>query len=98
MLIKKFQGETEQEALQLAKDELGSDVIITHIKSKGIYRLFKKPVVEITAAIDEDKQYEKKNFQQLAEEIKKTNYSFRSQPEEGYSYAIEQKLDSLKIC
>ena len=86
MLIKKFQGASEQEALQLAKDELGSDVIITHIKSvkpKGIYRLFKKPLVEITAAIDEDKQYEKKNFQQLAEEIKKTNYSFRTQKEEG---------------
>ena len=99
MLIKKFQGETEQEALQLAKDELGSDVIITHIKSikpKGIYRLFKKPVVEITAAVDEDKQYEKKNFQQLAEEIKKTNYGFRTQPEEGYSSAIEQRLDNLQ--
>lgn len=99
MLIKKFQGASEQEALQLAKEELGSDVIITHIKSvkpKGIYRLFKKPLVEITAAIDEDKQYEKKNFQQLAEEIKKTNYSFRTQPEEGHSYAIEQKLDSLQ--
>ena len=99
MLIKKFQGASEQEALQMAKEELGSDVIITHIKSikpKGIYRLFKKPLVEITAAIDEDKQYEKKNFQQLAEEIKKTNYSFRTQPEEGHSYAIEQKLDSLQ--
>ena len=99
MLIKKFQGETEQEALQLAKDELGSDVIITHIKSikpKGIYRLFKKPIVEITAAVDEDKQYEKKSFQQLAEEIKKTNYSFRTQPEEGYSSAIEQRLDNLQ--
>ena len=99
MLIKKFQGASEQEALQMAKEELGSDVIITHIKSvkpKGIYRLFKKPLVEITAAVDEDKQYEKKNFQQLAEEIKKTNYSFRTQPEEGYSSAIEQKLDSLQ--
>ena len=65
MLIKKFQGASEQEALQMAKEELGSDVIITHIKSvkpKGIYRLFKKPLVEITAAVDEDKQYEKKNF------------------------------------
>ena len=29
MLIKKFQGATEQEALQLAKQELGKDVIIT---------------------------------------------------------------------
>ena len=32
MLIKKFQGASEQEALQLAKQELGKDVIITHIK------------------------------------------------------------------
>ena len=62
MLIKKFQGATEQEALQLAKQELGKDVIITHIntiKPKGIYRLFKKPMVEITAAVDEERIYEK---------------------------------------
>ena len=68
MLIKKFQGATEQEALQLAKQELGKDVIITHIKSikpKGIYRLFKKPMVEITAAVDEERIYEKKNYQQI---------------------------------
>ena len=62
MLIKKFQAASEQEALQLAKQELGKDVIITHIKSikpKGIYRLFKKPVVEVTAAVDRDETYER---------------------------------------
>ncbi len=100
MLIKKFQGATEQEALQLAKQELGKDVIITHIKSikpKGIYRLFKKPLVEITAAVDEERIYEKKNsFQQIAEEIKKNPYEFRVNKEEKSS-AIEQKLDSLQI-
>lgn len=99
MLIKKFQGATEQEALQLAKQELGKDVIITHIKSikpKGIYRLFKKPVVEITAAVDEEQIYEKKNFQQIAEEIKKNPYEFRVNKEEEKSSAIEQKLDSLQ--
>ncbi len=99
MLIKKFQGASEQEALQLAKQELGKDVIITHIKSikpKGIYRLFKKPVVEITAAVDEEKIYEKKNYQQIAEEIKKNPYEFRVNKEEGKSSAIEQKLDSLQ--
>jgi len=99
MLIKKFQGATEQEALQLAKQELGKDVIITHIKSikpKGIYRLFRKPLVEITAAVDEERIYEKKNFQQIAEEIKKNPYEFRTNKEEEKSSAIEQKLDSLQ--
>ena len=99
MLIKKFQGATEQEALQLAKQELGKDVIITHIKSikpKGVYRLFKKPLVEITAAVDEEKIYEKKNYQQIAEELKKNPYEFRVNKEEEKSSAIEQKLDSLQ--
>lgn len=99
MLIKKFQGATEQEALQLAKQELGKDVIITHIKSikpKGIYRLFKKPLVEITAAVDEERIYEKKNYQQLAEELKKNTYEFRTNKDEEKPSAIEQKLDSLQ--
>lgn len=99
MLIKKFQGATEQEALQLAKQELGKDVIITHIKAikpKGIYRLFKKPLVEITAAVDEEKIYEKKNYQQIAEELKKNPYEFRTNKEEEKPSAIEQKLDSLQ--
>ena len=99
MLIKKFQGATEQEALQLAKQELGKDVIITHIKSikpKGVYRLFKKPLVEITAAVDEERIYEKKTgYQHIADEIKKNPYEFRVKEEEKSS-AIEQKLDSLQ--
>ena len=99
MLIKKFQGASEQEALQLARQELGKDVIITHIKSikpKGIYRLFKKPIVEITAAVDEENIYEKKNsYQQIAAELKKNPYDFRKKEEEKSS-AIEQKLDSLQ--
>lgn len=99
MLIKKFQGATEQEALQLAKQELGKDVIITHIKSikpKGIYRLFKKPLVEITAAVDEEQIYEKKNYQKIAEEMKKNPYEFRVNRDDEKSSAIEQKLDSLQ--
>lgn len=105
MLIKKFQGASEQEALQLAKQELGKDVIITHIKKinpKGIYRLFKKPLVEITAAVDEDNFYEKKNALQAAgaeairqEQQKKSTFDVRMMQEENQS-SIEQKLDSLQ--
>lgn len=56
MIIKKFQAQTETEAIVLAKNELGKDAIVMNIKTvspKGIYRLFKKPLVEITAAIDD---------------------------------------------
>lgn len=60
MIIKKFQANTETEAIMLAKEELGKDAIVMNIKTispKGIYRLFRKPVVEITAAVDDNITY-----------------------------------------
>lgn len=56
MLIKKFSASTETDAMLLAKEELGKQAIIMnikHIKPKGIHRLFKKDLVEVTAAVDE---------------------------------------------
>lgn len=60
MIIKKFQAETETEAILLAKEELGKDAIVVNMKTvkpKGLYRFFKKPMVQITAAIDDDINY-----------------------------------------
>lgn len=60
MIIKKFQANTETEAIMLAKEELGKDAIVMNIKTispKGIYKLFRKPLVEITAAVDENITY-----------------------------------------
>lgn len=59
MIIKKFQAETETDAITLAKNELGKDAIVMNIKSvkpKGIYKLFKKAMVEVTAAVDEEEK------------------------------------------
>lgn len=56
MIIKKYQANTETEAILLAKNELGKDAIVMNIKTispKGVYRLFRKPTVEITAAVDD---------------------------------------------
>ena len=56
MIIKKFQGNTETEAIMKARDELGKDAIVTNVKQikpGGLMRLFKKPTYEITAALDE---------------------------------------------
>lgn len=60
MIIKKFQANTETEAILLAKEELGKDAIVMNIKTispKGIHKLFRKPLVEITAAVDENVTY-----------------------------------------
>lgn len=56
MIIKKFQGATEAEAILKAKEEMGSGAVVLNIKTikhKGISRLFKKDMVEITAALEE---------------------------------------------
>jgi len=60
VIIKKYQANTETEAIILAKEELGKDAIVMNIKTispRGIYRLFKKPVVEVTAAVDDNPSY-----------------------------------------
>lgn len=56
MIIKKYEAETEKEAILLARNELGKDAIVMNIKTvkpRGIYRFFRKPAVEVTAAVDD---------------------------------------------
>lgn len=57
MVIKKFQAETENEAIMQAKEELGKDAIVMNIKvvkPKGLQKFFRKSSVEVTAAVDEE--------------------------------------------
>lgn len=59
MVIKKYIAATENEAIALAKAELGEDVTIMNIKEnnpKGLSKLFKKSSVEVTAAVDDVKK------------------------------------------
>lgn len=56
MVIKKYIAKTEEDAIRMAKEELGKDTVIMNVKKtepKGIYKLFRKESVEVTAAIDE---------------------------------------------
>ncbi len=56
MIIKKFQGSTEEEAILAARDEMGNNAVVMNIrtiKKKGIFSLFKKNIVEVTAALEE---------------------------------------------
>lgn len=105
MIIKKFQAQTETEAIVLAKNELGKDAIVMNIKTiapKGIYRLFKKSVVEVTAAIDEnsgvvsgknDLSYINNGLLKKISGEETEGLSNDSAKEES---AIEQKLNALQ--
>ena len=57
MKIKKFLANDNQEALIKVKNELGVDAIILHqrkVKQKGLLGFFKKPLIEVVAAREEN--------------------------------------------
>ena len=60
MIIKKYQGKTEEEALAAAKKELGDGVVVMNVKNvkrKGLFAIFKPQLVEVTVAIEEKDRY-----------------------------------------
>ncbi len=90
MIIKKYQADSEKEAITLAKEDLGKEAIVMNIKTvkpKGISKLFSKTKVEVTAAVDE-------NLPSKANPNSSVNESPRVINEDNNS-AIEEKLNSL---
>lgn len=65
MLVKRFEAVDMQEALKLIKSEMGSNAVILSTKSirkgGGSFGLFGRPLIEVTAAIDNDKKIAAKN-------------------------------------
>lgn len=63
MRVKRYLAKDVQEAMIKIKSELGRDAIILHtrkIKEPGLKGLFKKPLVEVVAAIDSSKKEDDK--------------------------------------
>ncbi len=57
MLVKRYQGKNEEEAIQKAKADLGPNVMILNIKSlekKGLLNISGTPKVEVIVALDDD--------------------------------------------
>ena len=57
MLVKRYQGKNEEEAIQKAKADLGPNAIILNIKSlekKGLLNISGTPKVEVIVALDDD--------------------------------------------
>lgn len=96
MIIKKFQAPTETEAMLMAKEEMGSAAVIMNIKTikqRGFSKLFKKDIVEVTAALEErvttgripTKAINAVASEQIIPELEKPKTN-----------AIEEKLDNLQ--
>lgn len=92
MIIKKFEAETETQAILKAKEELGEKAVIMNIKTtkpKGLFSFLRKTLVEVTAAMDENGQGMSSTATIDLEQLK------AAINEEKAPSAIEEKLNSL---
>ncbi len=101
MIIKKYQAGTETEAIMRAKEDLGKDAIVMNIKTikpKGLFKIFRKTQVEVTAAVDENRESEKKpeskTTAQFNEQISEKLHPEQKKEDEE-AKALNEKLNSL---
>lgn len=104
MIIKKYQGKTEAEAMENAKKELGEGIVLMNVKTvkpKGIFKLIKKSYIEITVAKEErEVVLHKEPANSSAPEkqpVRRAEVSASKQNEikKDEERIIEEKLDSL---
>ena len=60
MTINKYQGKTKEEAVEKAKQELGAGAVVLNVKEikpKGMFKMFKNTLYEVTAAVEEKEAF-----------------------------------------
>ncbi len=107
MILKKFVAATEKEAIEMAKEELGSGALVTNIKKikpKGLAKIFVRAKVEVTASLDEMPVYNEGEKERLSskvssdipippmQDVKKEK---GNEPEDEMS--IQDKLEKLEM-
>ncbi|MCR5278854.1 MAG: flagellar biosynthesis protein FlhF [Lachnospiraceae bacterium] len=64
MIIKKFQGKTEDEAVAAAKKELGQGIVVMNVravKRRGFLSVFRPNITEVTVALEEEAERKDKD-------------------------------------
>ncbi len=92
MIIKKFQGSTEEEAILAARDEMGNNAVVMNIrttKKKGIFRWF-KDIVEVTAALEE-----KEDAPTIKTPVKNIQHT-EILPSDGEKEVFEDRLNNIQ--
>lgn len=98
MKIKRYIGNTEQEAIYKLKRELGPNAVILHtrkIKKPGFFGFIKRPLVEVVAAREETEKNEKFNVNNL---INKTmsNQISNSESVDNFNNEIKKLRSSIE--
>lgn len=99
MIIKKFVGKTEEEAVAAAKKELGNGVVIMNVKEvkpKGLLAIFRAKQTEVTVALESEQEMITRT---LKSQFVKPQITEVSKPDLRIRNAddIEKKLDSLQV-
>ena len=91
MIIKKFQGKTEAEAVENAKRELGSNIVVMNVRSvkkKGLFSFLMPQITEVTVALEEESEQpsaisreEKKSFTDAIANIRSVSEASLKQQE-----------------
>lgn len=104
MIIKKFQGKTENEATEAAKKELGTGVVVMNVKElkrKGFLSFLKPKMVEVTVALEEEPDRAmpvRANASKSAKAYRAAEAAENSSDrnEDKTDKAIEEKLENLQ--
>jgi len=92
MIIKRYIANTTQEAMAQVKMDLGSDAVILNtrrIRKKGIIGWFSKPLMEVTAAIDNEIVVSKGKVDQNTPQTKEVQYN------KDVITSLEKKVDAM---
>lgn len=107
MIIKKFQGKTEAEAVENAKKELGNNIVVMNVRSvkkKGLFSFLMPQITEVTVALEEEteqpsaiKREEAKSFTDAIANIRSVSEASLKQQEnakENLEYTENRKKES----
>lgn len=106
MIIKKFLANTEKEAIEMAKQELGSNAVVMNIKKvrpRGLAKLFVRSKVEVTAALEEEVSYAETgktagSAKESADTIPAVQFPMPPMPDkEEDEQSIQDKLKKLEM-
>lgn len=95
MIIKKYVGKTEEEAVEAAKKELGNGVVIMNVKNvkrKGAFAAFRSKLAEVTVALEDERE----NIAPVKRETITKPVANRESIHLTNTNDIEKKLDSLQ--
>lgn len=94
MTIKKYQGKTEDEAIEKAKEDLGPGAVIMNtkeVKQKGFLKFFKSPTYEVTAAVEDTEQFLNAIQLAAAQQAQQNRTLSANPPQEVKEEKAEQK-------